>query len=209
MAYTIQTGEFVQILNTSHSHWLTITTIGVEQQATIKVYDSMYDCLPRMAQAQVASILCTRNSIITVEMMDVKKQVYEQLNLVVHVYWFYSNNLQSGGCDCGLYAIAYATAIAYGEDPCQCEFDQPKMRQHFYQCLEAGKMKPFPHRRVYGHGKISNFDNFEVHCRCRMPELKNTPMIECTKCKNWYHFSCEDVVEDKTDTMWLCHSCLK
>lgn len=85
MAFNIQTGEFVQILNTSRSHWLTVTTIGVKHQATIKVYDSMYDCLPRMAQAQVASILCTQQSIIKVEMMDVKKQV-RIIESVIHVH---------------------------------------------------------------------------------------------------------------------------
>ena len=29
-------------------------------------------------------------------------------------------------------------------------------------------------------------DDFEVHCYCRMPELKNVGMIECTSCSNGF-----------------------
>ena len=36
-------------------------------------------------------------------------------------------------------------------------------------------------------------DDFEVHCYCRMPELKNVGMIECTSCSKWFHLVCGDV----------------
>ena len=34
-------------------------------------------------------------------------------------------------------------------------------------------------------------DDIEVHCHCRMPELKGVPMIECTSCSKCYHVDCE------------------
>lgn len=38
---------------------------------------------------------------------------------------------QSGGSDCGLYAIAIATALAYDLDPAILIFEQNEMRPHF------------------------------------------------------------------------------
>ena len=42
MAFTIMTGEFVQILHTSRDHWLTISNIGEQHPYKIRVYDSMF-----------------------------------------------------------------------------------------------------------------------------------------------------------------------
>ena len=96
--------------------------------------------------------------------------------------------MQNGTSDCGLYAIAFATAIAFGDDPASCLFDAQKMRQHLYYCLEAGKLEPFPHRsRLGGHVK-----NEDVYCVCRMPEMHSVSMIECTQCSKWFH-SCVEV----------------
>ena len=57
MSYRIQTKEFLQILHSSN-HWLTISTIGV-QHPSVQVYDSLYDSIPVMVKAQIASLLCT------------------------------------------------------------------------------------------------------------------------------------------------------
>ena len=39
--------------------------------------------------------------------------------------------------DCSLFAIAFATALAYGEQPGHCLFDQIKVRQHQLTSLQA------------------------------------------------------------------------
>lgn len=80
MGFTVQSGEFLQIINTGHQHWVTISTIGVNESTTVKVYDSLYDFFPSLAQAQVASILHTHNDFINVEIMEVEKQVSDYLN---------------------------------------------------------------------------------------------------------------------------------
>ena len=45
--------------------------------------------------------------------------------------------------DCGL-AIAFATALAYGEQPGHCPFNQNKVRQHQLKSLQDGEMTPLP-----------------------------------------------------------------
>lgn len=39
----------------------------------------------------------------------------------------------------------------------------------------------------------SERDDIEVYFQCRMPEIKDIPMIECSKCSKWFHVDCEAV----------------
>ena len=50
--------------------------------------------------------------------------------------------MQYGSADCGLFAIAFATAIALGISPEYIHFQQGEMRQHLLTCLSNG-MFPF------------------------------------------------------------------
>ena len=121
-----------------------------------------------------------------------------------------------GTCDCGLFSIAYATSLAYGEDPSYSIFSQSQMRAHLYQCFVKGRLTPFPcTKRYMGVAVPGNFkpkcrDDIEVHCHCRMPELKDVPMIECTKCNKWFHIDCEAVPEEilnNSKAEWFCKHC--
>ena len=54
---------------------------------------------------------------------------------------------QRGGKDCGLYAMAYATCLAYGNNQSGLpvvQFYQSKLRDHFLNCLEQKCMLEFP-----------------------------------------------------------------
>eukprot|EP00731_Ephydatia_muelleri_P000953 Em0001g953a len=44
---------------------------------------------------------------------------------------------QKNGHDCGVYAIAFATSLCYGQDVMSIHYDNHKMRQHLVECLEA------------------------------------------------------------------------
>ena len=55
---------------------------------------------------------------------------------------------QINGCDCGVFAIANATELAFGKDPLLCQYDTEVMRLHFLKCLENRKMKRFPLKQV-------------------------------------------------------------
>jgi len=52
--------------------------------------------------------------------------------------------VQEGNVDCGLFAIAVATDLAYGNDPVNIIFEQKKMRNHIFENLESGLLQPFP-----------------------------------------------------------------
>ncbi len=123
-------------------------------------------------------------------------------------------DVQVGNCDCGLFAIAFATAVAYGKDPSQCNFDQAKMREHLYKCFSGRKLLPFPENIaiLIKNNIQSSTDDIAVHCYCRMPELKDVPMIECSSCFKWFHVACcHDSITDEQlkelDTMWCCQVC--
>ena len=49
---------------------------------------------------------------------------------------------QKGVTDCGLFAIANATAIAHGKNPTQ--FKQDFMRAHLLDCFDQKHMSLFP-----------------------------------------------------------------
>ena len=51
---------------------------------------------------------------------------------------------QSGGTDCGLFALAAVTAIAFNIDPSVLKLKQEVMRQHLVTCLHNQKVTLFP-----------------------------------------------------------------
>ena len=57
---------------------------------------------------QIAALLATKHSVITLKHMDVQ--------------------IQSGTYDCGLFAIAFAMALVHGEHPGKFLFNQDSMR---------------------------------------------------------------------------------
>ena len=103
-----QPDEFLQILNVSGNHWILLSTIGCPP-ATINVYDSLHGNLPPHAQRVVADLLQCKEANITIR-------------LYMDVQW------QSNGYDCGLFALANATALCSGNDPTSVTFEQSKMR---------------------------------------------------------------------------------
>lgn len=50
---------------------------------------------------------------------------------------------QRGWDDCGLFAIAVATAFAFGVDPAEVTFQQDAMRAHLVKRFEDGLMTLF------------------------------------------------------------------
>ena len=59
--------------------------------------------------------------------------------------------------------------------------------------------------------KVKNRDEIDIYCECRMLELRNVEMVECCKCKEWYHVHCHSVsvprsaLADKK-IKWFCNS---
>ena len=71
--------------------------------------------------------------------------------------------------DCGHLAIAFATALAYGEQPGRCPFNQNKVRQHQLKSLQDGEMTPLPSKKNRRNGRrVKTWNTIQIRCSCRM-----------------------------------------
>ena len=86
--------------------------------------------------------------------------------------------------DC-VFAAAYCTALAHGQDPGSFVYNQSIMKKkHLEQCLSNTKMTPKARR-----GGNSRYDEVDVYCLCRSID-DGSPMVCCDKCNEWFHLSC-------------------
>ena len=183
-----QEKEFVQILNLSASHWITISTVDCPL-GTIRVYDSLQLGLNSSLKRLIADLMFHQGKKIKIEYVNMQQQ--------------------RGPNDCGLFAIATATALCNGIDPNKLEFTQKGMRQHFANAIEMKMLSPFPASRVSARQPIVYLAEYlRVYCVCR--QLSRSPMIECSSCSEWFHTDCVrapvDVMKDK-ELPWFCDSC--
>ena len=190
-AFEVESDKFVQILHNGHNHWLTISSVGTTP-GQILVYDSMYPSAGQATKQQIACLMRVSEPNLTLTFADVQ--------------------MQAGGSDCGAFALAFATAICYGHSPGKFHFDQQRMRAHLIECLEKKQFTMFPIRKARRQGsKIKSSEIVPVHCICRMPEIKQASMIQCSHCKQWYHGRhCVKTPESAwlPGAKWLCPSCL-
>ena len=100
----------------------------------------------------------------------------------------------SGKLVATIVAIAFATAICNGHEPASIVFDQPRIRRHLMVCLSDGALNPFPERSRKRERmvKMAKKEKLSVYCICRLPDSGDL-MIQCAKCKTWYHETCIQV----------------
>ena len=53
-------------------------------------------------------------------------------------------NQQVVNKDCGLFAIAIATSLLFGDNVKKIKYRQHEMRSHFHSCFVVKKLTPFP-----------------------------------------------------------------
>ena len=51
---------------------------------------------------------------------------------------------QGIGVDCGLFVIAFAVILAFGNKPEMISYDEGNLRRHLVECLKLEKFIPFP-----------------------------------------------------------------
>jgi len=191
LSMDIEPSEFVQILNKSDYHWFTISTIGCKP-GVVNIYDSASKHTVYRNKEEIAAILNTSRDSVTLQYMNVQHQY--------------------GGSDCGLFALAFATALCTSTDPTACTFDQGQMRAHFLSCLEKGQIDQFPFKERRPISRPVKLETFDIHCHCRMPDNQKERMILCSgTCKQWYHDTCERIDENiwKSRRQWFCRNCKK
>ena len=99
----------LQILHVNGDHWITVTTCDCDG-VDIIVFDSKYVCLTKSTMTLLTKLIKSKNNIFTAQITNTIKQ--------------------SGSSDCGVFAAAYATSLAFGHDPCAFVYDQCRMREH-------------------------------------------------------------------------------
>ena len=134
-------GDFVQVIQANNDHWLALSTVGC-QPSEICVFDSLGGQLPQKRIKLVADLLQSKEKELTLEYVNVQKQ--------------------RGGSDCGLFALAFITSVCNGEDPAKRLYDQAAMRKHLVQCIEKGRMSPFPSTTRRKSGKSTT--TIPVYC---------------------------------------------
>ena len=83
---------------------------------------------------------------------------------------------QRGGSGCGLFALAFVTAVCHGIDPTSLHFDQDTMRAHLTNGIESGRADPFPVSKIQTKRKpVNEIMNIDIHCLCRLPDTGTYP----------------------------------
>lgn len=121
--FVVETGQFLQIYNANKSHWILLSTIGCSED-NIFVYDSFYRYLHADTCNVISQLTNFKNDNITVIMPAIQRQ--------------------TNGSSCGLFAVAFATSLLMGNDPCMIAYDQSKMRQHLKDCFTKRLLTEFP-----------------------------------------------------------------
>ena len=114
----------IQIIHCeSRRHWIVATTVNSKHD-TVKVYDSLFHYLDKASLQIVKNCFSFENEVPQVKMVQCRKQ--------------------QGVTDCGVYAIAFAVAIAFGVNPGRQNFNQDMMRAHLVRCFKNKQFSLFP-----------------------------------------------------------------
>ena len=104
----------IQIIHCLGDHWI-VASNAYAPIGVVKVYDSSFDEVNEVI-IEVISNVFGKNS--TIELVQCQKQ--------------------SGGSDCGVFAISNSTALCLEQNPTILTYDQAKMRGHLIHCLKNG-----------------------------------------------------------------------
>ena len=114
---------------------------------------------------------------------------------------------QDGGFDCGLYALAFGYSLCAGTDPTQLVYIQREFRSNFLRCLMKEEVTDFPHDAIMKFPGKSLLRRCKVFCLCRLPDTGDA-MVQCSKCKEWYHFTCIRDDNKPLPELWYCVVCM-
>ena len=119
---------------------------------------------------------------------------------------------QPNSYDCGMYAIAFATELLFGNDPVLCDFvtEASAMRFHLISCFEKGKIERFPckgTRSIRIGRRVRKSLSVNIFCSCRLPNDPKRSIIFCNQCRKWYRTECDTVGEVPKGAKWICRSC--
>ncbi len=179
--------ELIQILHVNSNHWVTVSNINCNLNA-INVYDSLPNTDLKNNERfnfQLASLLNCNSEAITVSV--------------------FCNNKQKSSSDCGVFAIACATSLAFGIAPESQHFVQEELRSYLAMCFRVGKMMPFPTATLSWSAKPSVCYEVLVCKICRRPGTVKQILTQCFLCQGYFHLHCGNGSEAD---YFLCSKCL-
>jgi hypothetical protein len=110
---------------------------------------------------------------------------------------------------CGYYAVAAAIAVCNNVDPTGSIYQVLPLVKTIKNGMETGKMKMVPVDNCRRQLSVRNVTYSKPYCICHTPWL-DFEMVECSKCRNWFHTKCVPVSPPqlmRLSLSWLCASC--
>ena len=190
--------KWIQIIHNGKDHWVCVAQ-GIHSDAAV-VYDSL--------SAGSATF----------------KQETHVINCISCLAWSQADELtilnmacdkQANDYDCGVYAVAFTTALAFGRDPSGIQFDAPRLRSHLIDCLRRNRISPFPMLNA----DMKRYDppsamTLPLYCYCRRSDARlnrDWDMAKCRgNCSGWYHRICGHIPKSvfEEDDAWMCRLCV-
>ena len=110
----------LQIVHSRGNHWIVASTVGCSA-GEVMVFDSLYSSIDQLTLELLLKLFGPDTKV----KLEMSPQQY-------------------GGKDCGVFAIAMCTSLAYGHRPSCIAYDQSTMRCHLVRCYEKLCFAPFP-----------------------------------------------------------------
>ena len=160
---------------------------SIDLTNSVIVYDSAFTDLPLDEGLVIASLVNIEGDMLNVHFPNIQ--------------------MQRNSYDCGLFAIANATTLAFGKNPVNETYDTKELRPHLIRCLENREMTLFPTKKFSGKRRPSKVVKLEIYCLCKMPDTQTLYVI-CDECSREFHPKCVDLDDKITDSMnFLCPFC--
>jgi len=107
-----------QMVHSLHKHhWIVAANILQYLQVAMFAYDSLHATIDKESIALVMAMFGTEDdSFVCIPVVKTQNM------------------------DCGLFAIAYMTTLAYGEDPTEKRYRQSQIKAHLVCCIANGKL---------------------------------------------------------------------
>lgn len=191
--------QWMQIIHTGTSdHWL-LVAYGFQNAGHIVVYDSL-----NFQTATRQHTLSCMSSLLKTKEKEMK-------------YVVKSCQRQENGFDCGVFAAAFATSLAFGLDPSKTVYDASLIRRHLTNCLRKGILQPFPTTDAVRSARSTRekVSMCPVFCHCRRTGYTNSTdkfkMANCISCEGRFHKMCEtSFPATKSATKeWTCKICCR